>query len=35
MLAFSLVIGDHLIAADRFVGGRGRVLRDATRLILG
>lgn len=35
MLAFSLVIGDHLIAADRFVGGRARVLRDATRLILG
>lgn len=35
MLAFSLVIGDHLIAADRFVGGRSRVLRDATRLILG
>ena len=35
MLAFSLVIGDHLIAADRLVGGRARVLRDATRLILG
>lgn len=35
MLAFSLVIGDHLIAADRFHGGRARVLRDATRLILG
>lgn len=34
MLAFSLVIGDHLIAAD-VVGGRARVLRDATRLILG
>lgn len=34
MLAFSLVIGDHLIAADH-VGGRARVLRDATRLIFG
>lgn len=35
MLAFSLVIGDHLIAADGFAGGRAKVLRDATRLILG
>lgn len=34
MLAFSLVMGDHLIAADRFAGGRARVLRDATRFIL-
>lgn len=35
MLAFSLVIGNHLIAADHQGAGRARVLRDATRLILG
>lgn len=35
MLAFSLVIGTHLIAADHSRGGRARVLRNATRLILG
>ena len=34
LLAFSLMIGDHLIAAD-LAGGRRRVLREATRLILG
>ncbi|MBX7448304.1 TetR/AcrR family transcriptional regulator [Mycolicibacterium sp. 3033] len=35
MLAFSLMIGDHLIAADRFTGGRAKVLRAATGLVLG
>ncbi len=35
LLAFSLIIGDHLIAADHPAGDRHRVLRDATRLILG
>lgn len=35
MLAFSLVIGDHLIAADHPASTRGRVVRDATRLLLG
>ncbi|AFM19371.1 transcriptional regulator [Mycolicibacterium chubuense NBB4] len=35
LLAFSLVIGNHLIAADHPAGGRSRALRNATRLILG
>ena len=35
LLAFSLVIGGHLIVADHETGSRGRVLRRATRIILG
>jgi AcrR family transcriptional regulator len=35
MLAFSLVIGNHLIAAEHPGRTRARVLRDATRLLLG
>lgn len=34
LLAFSLVIADHLIAAEHPASTRGRVLRDATRLLL-
>ncbi|OAN42559.1 TetR/AcrR family transcriptional regulator [Mycolicibacterium iranicum] len=33
-LAFSLVIGDHLIAADHPDSSRGRVMQEATRLLL-
>ncbi len=35
LLAFSLVIGDHLIAADHPRSTRRRVVEDATRLLLG
>lgn len=35
LLAFSLVIGDNLIAAEHPDSTRARVLRDATRLLLG
>lgn len=35
MLAFSLVIGDHLIAAEHPASTRATVLRDAARLLLG
>ncbi len=35
MLAFSLVIGDHLIAAEHPASTRTTVLRDAARLLLG
>ncbi len=35
LLAFSLVIGDHLIAAEHPASTRRRVLRDATRLLFG
>ncbi|MDA2889689.1 TetR/AcrR family transcriptional regulator [Mycolicibacterium sp. BiH015] len=35
LLAFSLVIGDHLIAADHPRSTRRRVVKDATRLLLG
>lgn len=34
MLAFSLVIGSHVIAADHPRSSRSRVVRDATRLLL-
>lgn len=35
MLAFSLVIGSHLIAADHPGRSRDQVVRDATRLLFG
>jgi AcrR family transcriptional regulator len=35
LLAFSLVIADHLIAAEHPGRSRSRVMRDATRLLLG
>jgi AcrR family transcriptional regulator len=35
LLAFSLVIADHLIAAEHPGRSRERVMRDATRLLLG
>lgn len=35
MLAFSLVLGDHLIVADHPRTTRARVMRDAARLLLG
>jgi AcrR family transcriptional regulator len=35
MLAFSLVLGDHLIAAVHPGSTRARVMRDATRVLLG
>ncbi|MFF7941809.1 TetR/AcrR family transcriptional regulator [Nocardia gamkensis] len=35
MLAFSLVIADHLIAADHRTGTRAQIIESAARLILG
>lgn len=35
MLAFSLIIGNHVIAADHPGSTRGRVVQDATRLLFG
>lgn len=35
LLAFSLVIGDHLIAAEHPASTRRRVLQDAARLLFG
>ena len=35
MLAFSLIIGNHVIAADHPRSTRGRVVQDATRLLFG
>ncbi|MDE1675504.1 TetR/AcrR family transcriptional regulator [Nocardia gipuzkoensis] len=35
MLAFSLVIADHLIAADHQTGTRAQIIESAARLILG
>ncbi|MGO4617196.1 TetR/AcrR family transcriptional regulator [Nocardia sp. 2YAB30] len=35
MLAFSLVIADHLIAADHRTGTRAQIIESAARLIMG